>query len=58
VRVFFRLRSFNIVGFLLFIFTALHVSVLGPSSCTHIYSIVNRANPMESYCLVSVGRPL
>jgi hypothetical protein len=37
VRVFFRLRNLNIVGFLLFIFTELHVSVLEPSSSTHIF---------------------
>jgi hypothetical protein len=33
----FLCTNFNIVGFLLFIFTALHVSVLGPSSGTHIF---------------------
>jgi hypothetical protein len=31
----FRLSNFNIAGFLLFIFTVLHVSVVGPSSSTH-----------------------
>jgi hypothetical protein len=55
VRLFFRLYNFNIVGFLLFIFTALHVSVLGPSSRTHIfhriYSIDNGSVVFLEYYL-------
>jgi hypothetical protein len=38
VRVFFRLLNFKIVGFYyLFNLTALHVSVIRPSSGTHIF---------------------
>jgi hypothetical protein len=33
----FRLHNFNIVGFFYIYFTALHVSVLGPFSSTHIF---------------------
>jgi hypothetical protein len=33
----FRLRNFNIIGFSYIYFTALRVSVLGPSSSTHIF---------------------
>jgi hypothetical protein len=47
----FRLRNFNIVGFY-YLFTALHVSVLGPSSSIHIfhriYSIDNKQRLLVS----------
>jgi hypothetical protein len=48
----FRLRNFNIVEFFYIYFTAPHVSVLGPSSSTHIF----HGRMTETCCGNNIGR--